>query len=238
MNRSCNVTNWLKSKSPAVVAAVLAFRLLQLSIAYTFKLFPSLFHEISCSSYFIQVPILVATLIFADKMVAFFRDKPVNPIFGVVGLVVLLIPVHFEVRSHVDVSGVNGSRATSYSKSSLPFELKCYVGRDTSPDGPVLVNMDIIGAEAEHYVDDIYNIRLMLTNEGAKRIRSVTTENVGSELSFYIDGVFVVAARIHEPIDQNSIVFPAEFSQMEAEGVAEGIVSLSKRGVGVTENKQ
>lgn len=224
MIKSSFISSWLRSKAPAIVLSVSLFRFLQFGCDYVFKVLLRSLHGVSNFSFLGQILILVAILTVADKLFVYFRNKPIRPIFGGIGLLVLLIPVNVELRSYVDVSGVNGDRVTSQVEMSCPFELKCYIGRSNSVGKPILVNEDIIGAEAERYVDDIYNVRLMLTDEAAKRIRSVTTENIGSELSFFIDGVFVVAARIQETIDQNSIVFPGKFSQIQAEGVAAGIM--------------
>ena len=222
-------SSWLRSKAPAIVLAVFLFRFLLFGCDYVFKVLLRSFYGVTSFIFLGQILVLVATLAVVDILFGYFRNKPIHPILGSIGLLVLLIPVNVEVRSYVDVSSVNGDRATTHGEMSCPFELRCYIGHSNSSGEPVLGNEDIISAVAECYVDDIYNVRLMLTDEGAKRIRSVTTENIGSELSFFIDGVFVVAARIQEPIDQNSIIFPGEFSQIQAEGVAKGIMSAPKK---------
>jgi preprotein translocase subunit SecD len=73
--------------------------------------------------------------------------------------------------------------------------------------------------EGWHYLD----IRLKFTDNGAKRLSAITSQNIGKRMAIFIKGNLIMAPKIVETITDNTLIITGRFSRQETISFADSI---------------
>lgn len=87
----------------------------------------------------------------------------------------------------------------------------------------VLSNDDIASAHVIGSEEAGYGVQVLLTADGAAKMRAATEEHVGRPLAVLVDGAVLAAPVVRSAIDQVGVI-SGSYTQAEAEALATGLV--------------
>lgn len=91
--------------------------------------------------------------------------------------------------------------------------------------------MDESGIESAQAASGRYGweILIALTPKGSKQFTAITTDNVGKQIGIVLEGKFVSAPRINEPIQGPSLVISGSFKEQDAKDLAAKLNAAVKK---------
>lgn len=119
-----------------------------------------------------------------------------------------------------DAAATIAARATAVGALTLVGSDRQRVAGDPCPDGePVITNADIDGAQVSDS-NGQWAVAFTLTDAGATRFATYTSDHVGEVLAICRDGLVLSAPVINGPITGGEGVISGSFSQAEVEQIA------------------
>ena len=102
-----------------------------------------------------------------------------------------------------------------------PADLKCKViDGETISSGIIITEQNVKSARAVAWDDRTYNVEIVLDSEGARKIREVTTSEIGKRIGFWLDGDLVCSPEIMAPVSSGVVHMTVYLSRQEAAEIA------------------
>lgn len=144
-----------------------------------------------------------------------------KPVLITIIWILALLPIQI----HTGVEAVAVQTVTADRQEAKPIKLAArIIDGQRINDEVLLNNRHIQKAVGISAYDDSWQIRLDLTQEGCRRIREATRQNVGNRIGFFLDGDLKSSPEIMEPLDIPYVMLPMDVSAGEAGRIAEGIM--------------